>query len=88
VHINQLLAGRVRLHPFHMIVVPGGFSYGDDISAGKVLANEFRGRLKDQLQRFVESKKDARSQKTTCNARVVMLPAPPSPKHGGKNEPP
>lgn len=57
VHINQLLSGRLRLHPFHMIVIPGGFSYGDDISAGKVLANELRLRLRDQLERFVETKK-------------------------------
>src|SRR5262249_33661297 len=35
----------------------GGFSYGDDISAGKVLANELRLKLREQLVRFVESKK-------------------------------
>src|SRR5437016_3738063 len=52
IHINQLLLGRVRLHPYHMLVIPGGFSYGDDIAAGKVLANELRLRLKDQLSRF------------------------------------
>lgn len=57
VHINQLMLGRVRLHPYQMLIFPGGFSYGDDISAGKVLANELRFRLKDQLRQFVESKK-------------------------------
>jgi phosphoribosylformylglycinamidine synthase len=57
IHINQLLLGRVRLHPYNMLVIPGGFSYGDDIAAGKVLANELRLRLKDQLVRYVESKK-------------------------------
>src|SRR5262245_42297450 len=57
VHVNQLLMGRVRLHPYQMVVFPGGFSYGDDIAAGKVLANEMRLRLHDQLARFVESKK-------------------------------
>lgn len=57
VHINRLLTGSVRLHPYQMLVFPGGFSYGDDISAGKVLANELRLRLKDQLERFVEAKK-------------------------------
>ncbi len=56
-HINQLLSGSLRVHPFHMIVIPGGFSYGDDISAGKVLANEMRLKLREQLVRFVESKK-------------------------------
>lgn len=57
VHVNHLLSGRVRLHPYRLFVLPGGFSYGDDISAGKVLANELRLRLKDQLARFIESKK-------------------------------
>ncbi|MFN0116745.1 MAG: phosphoribosylformylglycinamidine synthase I [Elusimicrobiota bacterium] len=56
-HINQLLMGRLRLHPYQIVVFPGGFSYGDDISAGKVFANELKLRLQDQLKRFVESKK-------------------------------
>jgi phosphoribosylformylglycinamidine synthase subunit PurQ / glutaminase len=56
-HVNEILTGRIRLHPYHILVFPGGFSYGDDIAAGKVLANELRLRLKDQLQRFVESGK-------------------------------
>ncbi len=56
-HVNQILSGRIRLHPFQILVFPGGFSYGDDISAGKVLANELRLRLKDQLAKFIESKK-------------------------------
>ena len=56
-HINQLLLGRVRLFPFQILVLPGGFSYGDDIAAGKVLANEMRLRLREQLERFVEAGK-------------------------------
>src|SRR5580692_3929080 len=47
VHVNQLLLGRVRLHPYQILLIPGGFSYGDDISAGKVLATELKLRLKD-----------------------------------------
>ena len=57
VHINRLITGSVRLHPYQILVFPGGFSYGDDISAGKVLANELRLKLKDQLKKFVEAKK-------------------------------
>ena len=72
VHINQLLNGHVRLHPFHMIVVPGGFSYGDDISAGKVLANEFRLKLHDQLTRFIESKKPVIG---VCNGFQILVKA-------------
>jgi len=58
VHINLLLLNRVRMHPYQIMVVPGGFSYGDDISAGKVLANELRYRLKDQLVSIRRSKKN------------------------------
>src|ERR1051326_6451963 len=56
-HINALMTGQARLHPYDILVIPGGFSYGDDIAAGKVLANELRLRLRDQLKRFVETKK-------------------------------
>jgi phosphoribosylformylglycinamidine synthase len=70
VHVNQLLNGHVRLHPYSMIVIPGGFSYGDDISAGKVLANEFRLKLRDQLARFVESKKPVIG---VCNGFQVLV---------------
>lgn len=72
IHINQLLLGRVRLHPYQLVVIPGGFSYGDDISAGKVLANEFRLRLRDQLERFVESKKPVVG---VCNGFQVLVKA-------------
>jgi phosphoribosylformylglycinamidine synthase I len=57
VHVNALLAGRARLHPYQIFVIPGGFSYGDDISAGKVLGNQLRIRLADQLETFVAAKK-------------------------------
>lgn len=70
VHINQLLSGHLRIHPFHMIVIPGGFSYGDDISAGKVLANEMRLKLRDQLIRFVESKKPVIG---VCNGFQILV---------------
>jgi phosphoribosylformylglycinamidine synthase len=70
VHINQLLTGRVRLHPYHLMVIPGGFSYGDDISAGKVLANQLRFRLKDQLTRFVQMKKPVVG---ICNGFQVLV---------------
>lgn len=56
-HINALLSGRVRLHPYKILVIPGGFSYGDDISAGKVFANQLRLQLADQLKTFVAAGK-------------------------------
>ncbi len=52
VHINRLLEGSVRLKEYQVLTIPGGFTYGDDISAGKVLANQLRMKLADQLTEF------------------------------------
>ncbi len=52
VHINELSAAPGRLDGFQMLVLPGGFSYGDDLGAGKLWALELRYRLGDALARF------------------------------------
>ncbi len=53
-HINRLVRGEVKLTDFQIMVVPGGFSYGDDIAAGKVLANELRLKLGEDVQRLFD----------------------------------
>lgn len=55
VHVNELIQGRKNLDACKIIALPGGFSYGDDIAAGKVLANELRFRLAGHMQKFVSS---------------------------------
>jgi phosphoribosylformylglycinamidine synthase len=55
VHVNQLAAGERRLQDYRMLVLPGGFSYGDDLGAGKLWAVALRHRLGDDLQAFVAS---------------------------------
>ncbi len=52
VHINQLKSRERRLAEFQMLVIPGGFSYGDYISSGRILANELKHNLKDDLDEF------------------------------------
>jgi len=54
VHINRLVESPDSLHDFQFIVIPGGFTYGDDIAAGKILAARIAARLSDPLNRFVE----------------------------------
>lgn len=54
IHVNQLIRGDKRLSDYRIMVIPGGFTYGDDISAGRVLANELSLKLGDGLKRFVE----------------------------------
>ncbi|MCS6845744.1 MAG: phosphoribosylformylglycinamidine synthase I [Caldilineales bacterium] len=53
VHMNQLLAGERRLMDYRMLVLPGGFSYGDDLGAGKLWAVALRHGLGDGLEAFV-----------------------------------
>jgi phosphoribosylformylglycinamidine synthase I len=53
-HVNQLVRGEKPLSQYQILVIPGGFTYGDDISAGKILANELRLKLGEDIQRFVE----------------------------------
>ncbi|HMR66171.1 MAG TPA: phosphoribosylformylglycinamidine synthase subunit PurL [Anaerolineae bacterium] len=55
VHINQILAGERDLLNYAMLVVPGGFSYGDDLGAGVLWALDLRQRLEEKLARFVAS---------------------------------
>ncbi len=53
-HINQLIHGEQRLSDYQIMVIPGGFTYGDDIAAAKVLANELRLKLGADILRFME----------------------------------
>ena len=53
-HVNELLVDPDMLRRHHVLAVPGGFAYGDDVAAGAVLACEMRGRLGEPLAAFVE----------------------------------
>ncbi len=53
VHINKLLDGEVNLKDYHILAIPGGFSYGDDIESGRILANELRLKLGEPLSKFI-----------------------------------
>ncbi len=55
VHINQLIRHQQQLADYQIMVIPGGFTYGDDISGGKVLANELKLKLWEDTQRFIDN---------------------------------
>jgi phosphoribosylformylglycinamidine synthase I len=54
-HINQLVRRDKLIADYQIVVIPGGFTYGDDVSGGKILANELKLKLGEDIQRFVES---------------------------------
>lgn len=53
VHINQLITSQRSLQAYHILVLSGGFSYGDDLGAGKILANELRFKLIGSIVKFL-----------------------------------
>lgn len=54
VHVNQLLSGDRQLADYHMLIVPGGFSYGDDLGAGTLWALDLRHRLREDVENFIQ----------------------------------
>ena len=52
VHINRLLEDPGLPAQYQILCLPGGFSYGDDIAAGKILANQIRHHLQETLADF------------------------------------
>jgi len=57
VHINRLLENPKLAGDFQILCIPGGFSFGDDIAAGRILANQIRHHLADVLQEFKDAGK-------------------------------
>jgi phosphoribosylformylglycinamidine synthase I len=51
-HVNRLLEAPKQLADYQILCLPGGFSYGDDIAAGRILANQIRHHLADCLNEF------------------------------------
>jgi phosphoribosylformylglycinamidine synthase subunit PurQ / glutaminase len=54
VHINELKSGQKRIRDFDILGFPGGFAYGDDLSAGRVLATEVTASLLDSILEFYD----------------------------------
>ncbi|QDV38069.1 phosphoribosylformylglycinamidine synthase I [Tautonia plasticadhaerens] len=51
VHVDRVLERPEALDAFQILTIPGGFSYGDDLGAGRILASRI-GALDDALRRF------------------------------------
>src|SRR6266487_5381556 len=71
-HINQLLKTPEHLLDYHFLVIPGGFSYGDDLGAGTLLAKNLVIHLGKQLQQFID---EGRLVLGICNGFQVLVRA-------------
>lgn len=52
-HLDRLIESRSRLDQYDIVTIPGGFSYGDDLAAGRIFAVKLR-RVADELREFVD----------------------------------
>src|SRR5213082_3425293 len=57
VHINRIRQNPKLLKRYQILVIPGGFTYGDDVAAGKILAVQLQHFLADALREFRDAEK-------------------------------
>jgi phosphoribosylformylglycinamidine synthase subunit PurQ / glutaminase len=69
-HINRLLENRRRFADFQILCLPGGFSYGDDLAAGRILGSQIRCHLAEPLEEFKQAGKLILG---ICNGFQVLL---------------
>lgn len=78
VHINRLIAkgGSAAdgedLRRYQMLVLPGGFSYGDDLGAGRLWANDLTVRFRQAVDAFVDAGKPVMG---ICNGFQALVKA-------------
>lgn len=72
IHINRLIDEPALLDDYQILVFPGGFSYGDDIAAGKILANQIVHHLAESIRKFVD---DGKLVLGICNGFQILVKA-------------
>ncbi len=70
IHLNDLLDDLDVMKRAHILAIPGGFSFGDHIASGKVLANRLRHKLGAPLEQFIA---DGKLVIGICNGFQVMV---------------
>ncbi|MBC7106455.1 MAG: phosphoribosylformylglycinamidine synthase subunit PurQ, partial [Firmicutes bacterium] len=70
VHVNELRARSQRLRDYQLLVIPGGFTSGDDVAAGKILAVELISFLREEISEFVAAGKPVLG---ICNGFQVLV---------------
>jgi phosphoribosylformylglycinamidine synthase len=72
IHVNRIVGGNVQLNDYAVLIIPGGFSYGDHLGAGKLLAVDLAHRLGEPIAAFVA---DGRPVIGICNGFQVLVKA-------------
>jgi phosphoribosylformylglycinamidine synthase len=69
-HVNQLIEHPALASTYQILCFPGGFSYGDDIAAGRIFATQLKTFLSDTIESF---KQEDRLVLGICNGFQIMM---------------
>jgi len=69
VHANQII-NKQNLLDYHVLVFPGGFSYGDYVRAGAIFAKAVIAKLGDDLKQFVSEERPILG---ICNGFQILV---------------
>lgn len=69
-HVNDLTAAPEKLDAYDGLAIPGGFSFGDELGSGQIMALKLRYKLGDALKDFVSAKKPVIG---ICNGFQVLV---------------
>lgn len=71
VHVNRLIENPALKDRYQILCLPGGFSYGDDIAAGRILATRLQRHVADLIDEFVHG--GDRLVLGICNGMQVLM---------------
>ena len=74
VHINDIINSQEMIKDFSIFVIPGGFSYGDYLGAGKILSIKLAKNILRILLEFIENGKLVLGICNGCQILVNLLP--------------
>lgn len=76
-HINEIFLKNVSIHNYDILNFPGGFSFGDDIASGKILANKIKYKKlnsgKTFLDEILKFLKDGKFILGICNGFQILV---------------
>ncbi|MBN1425528.1 phosphoribosylformylglycinamidine synthase subunit PurQ [Candidatus Fermentibacteria bacterium] len=90
VHLNEIFDESRSINEFDVLALPGGFSFGDDLGAGKALANKLLHkrtasgvRFRDEIERFLG---DGKFILGICNGFQILVKMGLLPDTAGRGE--
>jgi phosphoribosylformylglycinamidine synthase subunit PurQ / glutaminase len=70
VHFSDISSGRRKLEDYEIFAIPGGWSFGDDIGGGRVLASKLKHTFRREFEAFASAGKPIIG---VCNGFQVLV---------------